>query len=418
MYSFTQLYNTFYLFFCIIWPPLQMYYLGVDGAGRTILALSIPALLCNLLSVGEQKHILRSPAFICWTTLVAFSVVNSLMKGYVSESSVLAFFKTNYIAPYIFFYVLILELERDYVNCLRILFFALLTYILLCLGSMSIDDDERIVAEGLKNILPLHSTCLVFVGGLLYRERNLSAVFFYSMVVLAIAVTMLSGTRKALGAIIILLTGIIINNGDNEKRSIGYYARLFFFLAILYWGIGFIMDNTLIGSRLASTAEQSTVELVENKNVNIVLNTILGDRAIQYELGYLTFLQHPWTGIGLTNFISVTGYPYRLHTEYMTQLCENGIIGFLLLILFYFLLIGKLFVNHKKYGDDITIVMFGLFAILFINITAWTYCTIFGMIYYAIILNHAYSGDYDIEEQEFDDLEEDEEEEEKAIPTL
>lgn len=410
MYSFTQLYNIFYLFFCIIWPPLQMYYLGVDGAGRTILALSIPALLCNVLSLRHQKNILRSPAFICWIILVAFSIVNSLMKGYSAESGSLAFFKTNYIAPFIFFYVLILELERDYTNCLRVLFYALLTYIFLCLGSMSLDDDERIVAEGLKNLLPLHSTCLVFVGGLLYRNRNLSAVLFYSIVLLAIVVTMLSGTRKALGAIIILLTGIIINNGDNEKRSIGYYARLIFFFVILYWGVGFIMDNTMIGSRLAGTAEQSTVELVGNKKLNMVLNTILGDRAIQYELGYITFLKHPWTGIGLTNFMSVTGYPYRLHTEYMTQLCENGIIGFLLLMLFYFFLIRKLLVNFKKYGDDITIVLFGLLAILFINITAWTYCTVFGMIYYAIILSHAYSNDYDIETEEFDDQEENEEE--------
>lgn len=416
MYSFTQLYNIFYLFFCIIWPPLQMYYLGVDGAGRTILALSIPALLCNVLSLGHQKNILRSPAFICWIILVAFSIVNSLMKGYSAESGSLAFFKTNYIAPFVFFYVLILELERDYTNCLRVLFYALLTYIFLCLGSMSLDDDERIVAEGLKNLLPLHSTCLVFVGGLLYRNRNLSAVLFYFIVLLAIVVTMLSGTRKALGAIIILLTGIIINNGDNEKRSIGYYARLIFFFVILYWGVGFIMDNTMIGSRLAGTAEQSTVELVGNKKINMVLNTILGDRAIQYELGYLTFLKHPWTGIGLTNFMSVTGYPYRLHTEYMTQLCENGIIGFLLLMLFYFHLIRKLLVNYKKYGDDITIVLFGLLAILFINITAWTYCTIFGMIYYAIILSHAYSNDDDVEDEEFDD--EEGNEEERTIPLM
>lgn len=416
MYSFTQLYNIFYLFFCIIWPPLQMYYLGVDGAGRTILALSIPALLCNILSSEPQRHILRAPAFICWIILVAFSIVNSLMKGFVSEAGELAFFKTNFIAPFIFFYVLIRELDKDYTNCLRVLLYALLTYIFLCIGSMSIDDEERIVAEGLKNLLPLHSTCLVFVGGLLYRNRNISSVFFCIVVILAITVTMLSGTRKALGAIIILLTGIIINNGDDEKRSIGYYARLIFFFVILYWGVGYIMDNTMIGSRLASTAEQSTIELVGNKKINMVLNTILGDRAIQYELGYLTFLKHPWTGIGLTNFMSVTGYPYRLHTEYMTQLCENGIIGFSLLMLFYFLLIRKLLVNYKKYGDDITIVLFGLLAILFINITAWTYCTVFGMIYYAIILSHAYSNDDDVEDEEFDD--EEGNEEERTIPLM
>ena len=147
-----------------------------------------------------------------------------------------------------------------------------------------------------------------------------------------------------------------------------------------------------------------------------MLNTMLGDRAIQYELGYMTFLKHPWTGIGLTNFMSVTGYPYRLHTEYMTQLCENGIIGFSLLVFFYFLLIRKLYVNYKKYGDDITIVLFGLLAILFINITAWTYCTVFGMIYYAIILSHAYSNDDDVEDEEFDD--EEGNEEERTIPLM
>ena len=404
-------FNFLYLFVCIIWTPLQLYYLKVDGAGNTVVALSVVAMIWNIPALWRQQHVLRSPAFLCWTALVLFSFVNSMTKGFVSEWGDWVFIKNNFVLPFIFLYVLIVELDWDYENCLKMLLLALLSYVLLCLGNMGLDEDERMVAEGLRNTLPLHTTCLVFIGGLLFTQQRLSTIFFWSIVVISIVVTMVSGTRKALGAIIILLMGIEFSYNKEKERHLWYYVRMALFVIVLYVGLSFVMSNTMIGDRLADTAEESKVQFADNATVNWFLNNLLGDRSIHYDLGFGLFLLHPITGIGITNFIPVSGFPIRLHTEYMTQLCENGIIGFSLLILFYYLIVKKLRSRQKENGEEILMVLFGLFALLFINITAWTYNQNYGMIYYSIFIAHAYSYPYetlteDDEMEEYEELDE------------
>ena len=62
-------------------------------------------------------------------------------------------------------------------------------------------------------------------------------------------------------------------------------------------------------------------------------------------------------------------------------------------------------------GEEILMVLFGLFALLFINITAWTYNQNYGMIYYSIFIAHAYSYPYetlteDDEMEEYEELDE------------
>lgn len=400
-------FNIFYLFFSIIWPPLQIYYLQVDGAGRTILALSILAIVWNFLAFWRETNVLRSPAFLCWMALVAFSIVNSIMKGYESESGTLGFFQTNYIVPFTFLYVMVLELYRDSEAGLKTLFYALLIYVLIGLTQIEVvylGNEERMMAEALGNLLPLHATCLVFVGGLLYSRQSLSSQIMWAVVILAIVVTFLSGTRKALGAIIIILIGVMSHNDSSEERSIMFYFRLALFFALLYWGLSYMMDNTMIGERFAGTAEQSNAEFTESESTNDVLNNLLGDRAIHYEMGFALFLLHPITGIGITNFMPVTGFSTRLHTEYIVQLCENGLIGFSLLMLFYYLLIKKL-LERRRMGEDITLVMFGIYAILFLNITTWTYCQNFGLIYYGIIIAYAYSDSNWLDNEEESEME-------------
>lgn len=169
-------------------------------------------------------------------------------------------------------------------------------------------------------------------------------------------------------------------------------------------GVRIALDNSRVGERLVEGLDEETalawseydIQLVNNQAANDLLIQLLDDRAIQYALGLDLFRIHPWTGIGLTNFIEESGYPYRLHTEYMVHLCENGIVGFSLLILFYIITIKSLW---KRKGEErprvVGMALFGLIAILFLNITAWTYNADFAMITYAIIF--AYANYYDNE---------------------
>lgn len=96
----------------------------------------------------------------------------------------------------------------------------------------------------------------------------------------------------------------------------------------------------------------------------------LGDRAAQYMLAWDLFLEYPITGIGLKNFSVMANYPFVLHTEYMVQLCECGIIGSALYLLFMGGLFKTVFRIWKSNGRLFYICLGGLLCMLFLNFTA------------------------------------------------
>ena len=89
-------------------------------------------------------------------------------------------------------------------------------------------------------------------------------------------------------------------------------------------------------------------------------------------------------GIGLENYQAVAHFKWRLHTEYIVQLAENGIIGFILYICFYVNIIKRCvkYVHDRFVGSYIWVIMGGIISILFIALTAWTYSMSF---YYACL---------------------------------
>ena len=103
----------------------------------------------------------------------------------------------------------------------------------------------------------------------------------------------------------------------------------------------------------------------------------MGDRGPMYYEGWYLFLQNPWTGIGLHKFAEVNSFWYggMLHTEYMTQLTECGIIGSTMFIVFYYGILKRLFAKLKDKNDfaSYTILRSTVIAIMVINLVAWSY---------------------------------------------
>ena len=126
--------------------------------------------------------------------------------------------------------------------------------------------------------------------------------------------------------------------------------------------------------------------MVKNEKLNDFLMIALGDRAIQYVGGFEVFREHPVFGIGIGNYMTYTKTDYRLHTEYMVQLCENGLVGFILLLLFYI----SVFRGRKRiraYDRNFYILLcFGLLAVLFIDFTSWTYDMNYIMSIYGVMI--------------------------------
>ena len=384
-------YNLFYIFVCLIWPPFRLYILKADGAGRIIMILSIIAILLNLTEFWKNKKLYVRPAFLCWSLLLCYSIWNVFTKGFSTEYSTFRFLRINYFDSFIFLTVAILELNRDKEKALWTLWIALVVFLLLGLPNFGVKGDEgRYGIEGIGNLYPLHAVCFLFVSSVLFVEGKMNRTVLLMLIAVISVLVLFSGSRKAFGGEAILLFGIVLNNG--KKKNVWTWIRIVFFGAVLVYGIMYVMSHTVVGARIQESADDDFyVQLVENDRINNYLMLLLGDRAIMYEMGIELFHENFWTGIGLTNFINVSGYELRIHSEYIVQLCENGFIGFALLMLYYTLLIIALVRNRKDNNKNKTgMVLFGLIALLFLNLTAWTYCQNWAMVYYAIVLMYAY----------------------------
>lgn len=385
-------YNLFYIFMAIIWQPFQIYILKVDGAGRAIMVLSILAIVLNLYEFWKQKKVFTSLAFICWTVLLCYSMWNAFNKGFYAENGTFVFLRNNFFDTFVLLLIMMLELKESKYLCLWVIWLALGVYLLVGLPSFIQNPQERFSVEGIGNLYPLNTVAFLFVSSVLFVEEKLKLPFFVAAIVAASGIILLSGTRKAFGAEVIILLGVVLTN--KKKRNFWAWLRILVFGGVLAFGVHYVMNNTIIGERIFESEdnEQFYVQLVKNEQVNDFLMVLLGDRAGQYEVGIELFHEHFWTGIGLTNYGDIAGSDMVLHSEYMVQLCENGIIGFVLLMLFYVIIIVGFIKSRIQTGSKkLNVVLFGLFAVLFINLTAWTYCQTYIMVFYAIVFSYVYA---------------------------
>lgn len=390
MNSYIHKFNYFFIAFCIAWRPVQLYVLRVDEAGRTVLFLSIIALLANLWLLQWKRYLklFKNPVFLCWSALVVFSLCNTLVKGYDDKDGFFHFVRFNYFQPYLLLAVILIELARNRIKCLDALLVGLLLYLILGAFHMTVGREGRVEAQELGNLLSLHATTTVLVACVAYNYKVLNQKFFFGILALALFIIMMSATRKALGATAILLAGLWVSrNSDLSLKSV---LQLTLISVVAYFSLSFIMENTLLGYRAANEQTKILSRMAGYRQMNAFLAALTGDRALQYVIGFEVFLKNFWTGIGIANFVKTTGFVVRLHTEYMVQLCENGIIGFSLLISVYVFLLRKLIL--KILGGDSMVIMglFGLLALLFLNITAWTYCQQWAMVFYAFSIDYAY----------------------------
>ena len=398
--SYISLFNLFYIFVRIVWTPFQVHLLKADGAGRTIVFLSILAVLLNLPGFWKQRKLFLTPAFLCWVALLSYSMVNAFYKGFYAEGGTFSFLKVRFFNPIILLVITMLELHKDKQTCLKVILVALGVYLLIGLPFMTKDLDDRLMAEGLGNLYPLHAVAFLFVSSILYVEEKMEKWLFVVLTIGISAIIVVSQTRKAFGAEVILLVGIILS--AKEKRTWKNWISIIVLGTLLVIGVKYVVNNTDLGSRLIQGQDEDYyVQLVENERINTFLVDLLGDRAGQYEIALALHQEYYWTGIGLMNYMDMSGGELVLHSEYMVQLCENGTIGFMLLMLFYVLTIIALIKNKKNVGSKVfRMALFGLFVILFLNLTCWTYNQNFTMIFYALILTSANSNpDYVFQEK-------------------
>jgi hypothetical protein len=374
---------------CIIWNPFQVLFFKVDGAGYTIVLLSVFVIIINLDEFRRQKTAFATKAFRCWVILLCYSMINVYFKGFHAYFGVFGFFKSNFFNPFILLVIIMMEMHKNKQRCLKALWIALTVYLIIGFAFLGRDYGGRAMVGGIGNLYPLHAVAYMFVTAILYVGGKFKTWFFVVIAVIISLIILGSGTRKAFGVEVIIIVGVILNH--SKRKNLWFYVRLALLGVVMLLLLRVSLKYSMVGMRLEEGAETiRNVHLVSNQRISNVLVTLLDDRASQYEKSLDLFRQHFFTGIGVTNYMDRANSQYRLHSEYMVQLCENGIVGFILLIVFYVrILIALKKAKERTKSIVVNMMFYGLAAVMFLDFTCWTYNQNFVMIIYAILLIYA-----------------------------
>lgn len=376
-------FNLFLLAIAILWPMLQViYFSGLDGYGRINIVITLMAIVVN------GKHLFQTPKNIhIWLLWIIYCIINAQFKGFSHESSSFAIWAHHHLLyPYVIMLVTYQVVSFDMKKSVQVLFGVYFIYTVVgAINMESIDsyDVGKRMGNELGNAYFNTIILLMSFAAFLYVTNRVKLFVVLTIAACLSYILILSGERKGLIALFIIFIGsyMAVTGGKGFRSIISYV-----FLAIFaYFAIDLLMENTTFGARMANSIQNT--DFKGNRFL-----TLVGDRAIQYDEGWSFFLQNPLTGIGIRNYAKFNTYWEGgggvLHTEYMVQLTECGIVGSILFLIFYYGMIKRLFNPVRKKEDSAMIIILraNLIAIIVINLVAWTYDNpnffmLFGIIY-------------------------------------
>lgn len=363
-----------------MWPVMRSLYLNIDGADRISGIMTVLAIIVN------NRQLFRGPATMkIWILWVAYSLVNLMIKGYTNDYPFIWWSLANLICPLVSMLVIYNSILYNDDKFLKKIVYFYLFYVLCGVLNLEVDDVSDRMGNAMGNSY-LNESIFFMPFILLYnKSKKIPAFLVFMFVAYIFLIIIMSGQRKALVGLFIMVVGMLLaeiyRKSNNVK--IGSLLMIFCVFAVASYGAMFLMDNTLAGERFSKQFENTDYDY------NIFL-TLMGDRAFMYVDGLIEFLEHPLTGIGLTNFTNSRLNPmgFMLHTEYMTELAEGGVVGSSMFLMFYIGMIVRLIkmFRSNRATYETFILGFALIAVLEINFFAWTYSyryyfMLFGLIY-------------------------------------
>ena len=362
--------NLCFLSYLIVKPAINRLLVGFDGAGRSVAILAIAVLLTNFSKTdfwgtGRNRSIL---VWGLWCIYVSLAWIVIGVRDSVEVSPFVFVFNSIFV-PFIALFVTSYQVHNSPETSTRVLLYAFLAYCILGIIFQTPSEADTRGGELLGNDLPLTAVCMLAVAAFRYvKHWDRSAIFVLCLLLCTISVLM-AATRKAFGVELILVAAVLVSMLDVRKSS--NFFLLITLLICAYFTINFIADNTLLGMRFGEIDESAEKYNTTN---NPILN-LLGDRAYFYINGWQLFTEHPIFGIGLFNFRTAMNTRLPIHSEFIVQICETGVVGSVLFILFYYHVLKTIrrtrFINDTQ---SIRTVSYGwIIALLFISLTAWTY---------------------------------------------
>ena len=362
--------NLLYLAYIVIWPAFGRLVVQVDGAGRIGMFLLILVIFFNFSKLDFWRSLSYRPITL-WLIWCVYVSSVWLWKGLPPLNNVtpFLFIYTEIFSPFFAMWVISYEVRRKAKPTVIFLCLAFLTYMLL---GVLLQQGAKLyngrVSGGLWNNMPLTSLSFMAVVVIANIKGWLSTKWVVMALLLSIIATLMVATRKAFIGIGIIIIFWYISANNVKKASSIIMAVLVVLVA--FFGISYIFDNTVLGERFSLVENQGKAL---NKSGYELLN-FLGDRATFYIEGWKLFKSYPFFGIGLSNYKTVLPSDMPIHSEFMVQLAEGGLIGALLFLLFHFSLFRRIFSMKKENNKSMKLTLCGIMiCILFIGLTAWTY---------------------------------------------
>ena len=372
--------NILFLGYVIIWPLFTRSVANLDGAGRLYMILSAFVMLLNFPN-DRFRSILKSPVCWIWLIWIIYSVANHIRVGMLPPGGIshVSFFVVYLIVPFISMWIAAYEMmtrPKELMSSLMSILLLYLTWGLLYI--MIIPSTTERAGQVLGNEFALAALAILAIACISYNMRLIKGRTWLLVLILSTLAIFSVSTRKAFGGELILLFMFYLSR--NHGFTLGNVLKISVILVIAYFAINYVMENTMMGERFNTIEDDAE----KYNTTNSWFLSLLGDRALFYIKGWALFLQHPICGIGLNNFMTVTDYPMPIHSEYMVQLVENGVIGFLIYLIF----IRALFKCSKRIPEiRLKGVALGwIIAILFISFTSWTYDMPIYFIVFGLIL--------------------------------
>ena len=334
----------------VLWPMFQGNFLnGVDGAGRIGWFMMIMSIFVNDLP------------FPIW-------VMNSLIKPFI----------TMLVAYNAF------RMGSD--KTIKSLFYCWLVFVAIGIVTMQghtrdvMGEDVTRQSNEMGNTFINASIFLLMFAFYALNKGLIKINIFIVACLIEILAIVLSGSRKGMLSIFIIFFMSYV--GKKTDMSMKQFVRISFIAMIAYLVVQIIMTYTVAGLRVQEGLDENEYE------DNWFLSK-MGDRAFMYDCGWELFLEHPMTGIGLLNFRwqNALGIDLVIHSEYMVQICECGIIGSVLFLIFYYgmakRIIQMLIRGENK--QDTFVLLATFIGFLMMSFFTWTYTGIYYFLFFGFI---------------------------------
>lgn len=332
------------LFVLIIWDALKVY-LNLS-APATQLAILLPLFLIAVLDSFNSQFlkIVFSRPVVIWLIWIIYASINTfLINDFTPHRDINPFVLTSAMIISLSFLVFIVNKQTSMDRLINVLLWAYFTRLLISLvfDRIAIKGHDFVARFGIDFNSNLVGFGALFIIILLLIKKiysNKIEKIYYLFAGLSIYTIIISASKKTFIALIISLIFYIFISREKMlfKNIVKYTVSTFIISVCILW----VLNNTSLGLRLTDSYDRT-------QHANKV-EAMFDNRLAQYIYGWEVFKEHPINGVGLSNFVNVSGFSTPLHTEYMVQIAECGLIGFTLFIFFYSYIIKWLILIRRE----------------------------------------------------------------------